>query len=153
LCPNHAHLAFTRDLPSNEFLNEPGVNLVNRYAELMSEKKAFIDKFDSELAKLKEALIVYAQKEKVEVVRGSDNKLRVKATESYKFPRKDTPDRAALDDLIKKEDKWLEVSDLNASALAKALIEGVWSEKLVKKILEYQEMERDYRFSISKLKD
>lgn len=151
LCPNHAHLAFTRDMPSNEFLNEPGVVLVNKYAELMAEKKVFMDKFESELAKLKEALIVYAQKEKVEVVRGSDNKLRVKDVMSYKFPRKDTPDRAALDDLIKKEDKWLEVSDLNASALSKAVKEGVWSEKLVKKILEYQKMERDFRFSLSRL--
>jgi hypothetical protein len=140
-------------MPANEFLEEPGVNLVNRYAELMLEKKAFMDKFESELVKLKEALIVYAQKEKVEVVRGSDNKLRVKATESYKFPRKDTPDRAALDDLIKKEDKWLEVSDLNAAALSMAVKDGVWSPELVKKILEYQKMERDFRFSLSTLKE
>jgi putative RecB family exonuclease len=153
LCPNHAHLAFTQDMPTNEFLKEPGVDLVNRYAELMAQKKVFMDNFESEIAKLKEALIVYAQKENVEVVRGSDKKLRVKATESYKFPRKDSPERAELDELIKKEDKWLEVSDLNASALAKALKEGVWSPKLVKKILEYQNMERDFRFSLSRLKE
>lgn len=153
LCPNHAHLAFTRDMPTNEFLKEPGVNIVNKYAALMQEKKEFMDNFESDLAKLKEALIVYAQKEKVEVVRGNDNKLRVKAVESYKFPRKDDPDRSELDELIKDEGKWLEVSDLNTSALSKAVKSGVWSEELTKKILEYQEMERDFRFSLSKLKD
>ena len=153
LCPNHAHLAFTRDMPPNELLQEPGVELVNKYGALMAEKTEFNDNFERELAKLKEALIVYAQKENVEVVRGSDKKLRVKAVMSYKFPKKDTPDRAKLDDILKDEGKWLEVSDLNASALSKVLNDGVWSPELIKKILEYQKMERDFRFSLSKLKD
>lgn len=70
-----------------------------------------------------------------------------------KFPGKKDDGRAELDALIKDEGKWLEVSDLNATALLKAVKSDVWSPELVKKILEYQEMERDYRFSLSKLKD
>lgn len=153
LCPNHAHLAKTRDMPVNEFLTEPGVNLVNRYAELMQEKKEYLDKLESELAKLKEAIIVYAIKENVEVIEGSDKKLRVKEHEKAQFPKKDDPERLELDELIKKEGKWQEVSDLNVYILAKMMKGGAWSPELVKKIEEFQRIEKDYRLTLSALKE
>lgn len=153
LCPNHAHLAKTREMPANEFLEEPGVELVNRYARLAQEKKAYLEKFESEFEKLKEAIIAYAEREGIEVIRGSDRKLRVRAEAKTKFPAKADVERAELDDLLKKEDKWQEVTDLNVYALAKAMKSGAWSPELVKKIEEYQRMEKGYRLTLSALKE
>ncbi|MEE8403423.1 MAG: PD-(D/E)XK nuclease family protein [Candidatus Hydrothermarchaeaceae archaeon] len=153
LCPNHAHVAKTSAMPANEFLNEPGVKLVNRYAGLIQEKKAYLDDAESEIEKLKEAIIAYAEKEGVEVIRGSEKKLKVKTEARAKFPGKGDAGRAELDDLLKKGRKWQKVSDLNVHVLAKAMKSGAWSPGLVKKIEKYRRVEEGYRLTLSALKD
>jgi hypothetical protein len=84
LCPIRKHLHTVEALPINEYLNEPCVVLVNRYAEL----KANAGEVDEEVAKLKEALIDYARKQEVTAIRRNRHKIRVKFDEKLKFPGK-----------------------------------------------------------------
>lgn len=58
LCPRRRHFYKVEALPVNEYLSEPGVVLVNKYAELR-DKAAEIE---LEMVKVKEALIDYARK-------------------------------------------------------------------------------------------
>jgi len=140
LCPLMKHLAHLTALPSNKYFTDEGYQLVNNYAELMAEKR----RIEAELEKLKEAVIAFAKKEGVEIIRGKNNRLRVRIDQKVKFPgKKDAQERKALGDLLKEEGKWMEVSDLNTSALIKAIKEGNWSPELVEKVKEYQRIEKE----------
>jgi putative RecB family exonuclease len=148
LCPNYAYLARTADLPKNEFLKEPGVKLVNHYAKLTQDKKAYNYEVDTELEKLKEALITYSQKESLDVIRGNNQKVKVKRFTRKKLPSKSEVLRTELDRLLKELGLWPEVSDLNTSTLLKALEADP---DLKKKIQKYLVEEESYRISLSKL--
>ncbi|MFC2015036.1 RecB family exonuclease [Chloroflexota bacterium] len=74
LCPLRKHFYTVESLPDNEYLNEPGVNLVNKYAEL--RKKAA--EIEEDTSKVREAIVDYAWKEDVQVIKGSDQKIRVR---------------------------------------------------------------------------
>ncbi len=147
LCPLMKHLAHLIALPANKYSAEEGYQLVNLYTELVAEKR----RIKAELEKLKEAIIAYARREGIEIIRGKNNKLRVKVYQRVKFPgRDDAQQRKALEDLLKQEGKWMEVSDLSASALAKAVEEGNWSSELVEKIKSYQRIEEEYKVTALK---
>ncbi len=147
LCPKRIHIVKTGQMPLNKYLNDPGVKLVNQYVEKTNERK----KIDSELELLKDAIIAYARKEGVEVIRGNDKKLRVKIEEKLHFPTKEEEDRAELDVIIKEAGKWEMVSDLNVHALAKAM-DG-WSPDIVEKISKLARIEESCRIYVSSLKE
>lgn len=153
MCPRFKHLVVTSQITLNKFLKDPGVKLVNRYAKLAEEKKAFLERVEAEMEELREAIIAYAQREGVEAIRGSDRKLSVRLDKRPRFPTKDEEERAELDALLKNAGKWVEVSDLNVHALAKAMKEGEWSPELVKKIEEYRRFEEQYRLTLATLKE
>jgi len=156
LCPLWKHIRETEDLEVNEFLNEPGVKLVNSYVKLTKKKKEFIGEIDKDLSKLEEALLEYSKKNKVEIVRGSDKKLKIKFYYKPKFPNKSDKRREELDDLIKNSGKWIEVSDLNTWTLGKITQnpdDFGWDKKLVDRIKKYQEIEERYRLSVSKFSE
>ena len=147
LCPLMKHLAHLTELPADKYPSDEGYQLVNSYAELMAEKK----KVEAELEKLKEAIIAYAKKEGVEIIGGKNNKLRVRIDQRVKFPSKEAAEeREALEDLLKQEGKWMEVSELSVSALMKAVKAGNWSPELVEKIKKYQRIEEDPRIRLLK---
>ncbi|HDH28778.1 MAG TPA: PD-(D/E)XK nuclease family protein [Euryarchaeota archaeon] len=153
LCPSRAHMVKTQPLPINEFLKEPGVKLVNRYAELRQEKRDFIDRFEGELKRLEEALLAYSEREDVDVIRGSDKKLKITGYVKKKLPTKSDDERQRLDKLIMDSGKWMDVSDLNTSTLLKAIQKDDFDPKLKEKIQKYLTEEEGYRISMSKLKD
>ena len=89
---------------------------------------------DAELAKIEEALYAYAQKEELEAIFGSDHVAKIKIEMKEKYPLKGDPNRKALDEMIKKAGKWMEVSDLNPWMLARVIGRGGWPPSLVNKV-------------------
>jgi len=136
-------------LPTNEYLSEPGVVLVNKYAEL-KEKAAGIDE---EMIVVKEALVEYARREEVSIIKGSDRKVRVKFDEKLKFPGKNEEGREELDNTITKAGKWAEVSQLDTTALNKVINNGLWGKDLIDEVLKYGRIEESSNVYLSKLKD
>ena len=63
LCPTRKHFYIVEALSVNEYLNEPGVVLINKYAEL----KGKASEIEDELGKVKRAILDYARKEQVGV--------------------------------------------------------------------------------------
>ncbi len=150
-CPHQAHVTKTANMPANEFLKEPGVKLVNRYVERSKEKKRYTSEIDAELEKLKDALIAYAEKEGVEVIRGSDKKIKVTRQAGKKLPGKNDALREGLEKLISDSGKWSDYSDLNTSAILKALDENAFEPDLKMKIQNMVSHEEGYRLSVSRL--
>jgi hypothetical protein len=140
-------------LPLNEYLNEEGVTLVNRYVATKERKRLLNEEIDAELAKLEEALYAYAQKEELEAVYGSDHVARIKIETKEKYPLKGDQRRRVLDELIKKAGKWMEVSDLNPWMLSRVIERGKWDSLLMKKVKEFSSLEESRSITVSKLKE
>jgi len=152
-CSKRKHLIAVESLPPNEYLNEEGVVLVNRYVELKEKKRILNEEIDVELAKLEEALYAYAQKEELEAIFGSDHVAKIKVETKEKYPLKGDPNRRALDEVIKKAGKWMEVSDLNPWMLARIMSRGGWPPSLVNKVKEFATAEQSRSIAVSKLKE
>jgi len=108
LCPQFKHEAELDKMPINEYMKDEGVKLVNKYAEFYSKKKDI----ETELEKIKEAVIEFAKKKGIDVVFGNNNKLSVKFSKKFKFPAKGTEERQELESLLKKLKKWDDVTAL-----------------------------------------
>jgi hypothetical protein len=141
------------NLPPNEYPTEEGVILVNRYVELKERKRILNEEMDAELAKMEEALYVYAQREEIEAVFGSDHVAKIKIEVKEKYPLKGDPSRKVLDEVIKKAGKWMEVSDLNPWMLARVIGRGGWPPSLANKIKTFSTVEETRSITVSKLKE
>jgi putative RecB family exonuclease len=149
LCPLRKHFYQLEALPVNEYLNEPGVVLVNKYAEL-KEKASEID---LEITRVKEAILDYAREQQVEVIKGSDRKVRVRFDEKLKFPGKNDAGRQELDITLIESGKWPEVSQLDTALLARAIEGGRWDKGLIDEVMKHGRIEAVNSIHISKLKD
>lgn len=149
LCPLRKHFHAVEALPSNEYLNEPGVALVDKYAALKSEEA----KVKEEMNRVKEAIIAYVKKEGIEVVRGSDHKIRVKIGKELKFPRKGEEERVELEKVIEGANRWMEVSQLDIRLLSHVVESGSWNKDLIEKVMKYGLIEESSSVHMSKLKE
>jgi putative RecB family exonuclease len=152
-CPKRKHLITVEGLPPNEYLNEEGVTLVNQYVELKERKRLLHEEMDDELGMIEKAIYAYAQREEVEAVFGSDHVAKIKIEIKEKYPLKGDPSRKALDELIKKSGKWMEVSDLNPWLLPRVMGRGSWPLSLISKVKEFAASEENRSITLSKLKE
>jgi putative RecB family exonuclease len=152
-CPKRKHLIAVGSLLPNEYLHEEGVALVNQYVELKERKRILNEEMDAELAKIEEALYAYARKEELEAIFGSDHVAKIKVEMKEKYPIKGDPNRKALDEVVKKAGKWMEVSDLNPWLLARVISRGGWPPSLVNKVKGFCSSEESRSIAISKLKE
>jgi len=127
LCPMRKHFYAVEALPANRYLNEPGVILVNKYAELREKARAIGEEVD----KVKEALTEYARRENLTLIKGSGHKVRVKFDEKLRFLGKSEAERQELDEVIVQAGKWPEVSQLDTIALARIVEESLWDKELI----------------------
>ena len=118
-CPAKKHVTLTAKLPLNKYLAEPGVKLVNQFADLQRRKGLLED----EITQLRDALIHYARDNQVEVIRGSDHRVLVRIYKGLAFPGRDDPAREDLERLVKELGLWEQVAVLSPVSLAK-LVEG-----------------------------
>jgi putative RecB family exonuclease len=149
LCPMRKHFYVVEALPVNEYLKEPGVVLVNKYAEF----RAKASELSEEIEKVKEALVEYARRECVELIKGSDVKARVKFDEKLKFPGKSDKERQELDNLIVDAGKWMQVSQLDTTALTQVIKDSSWEKPLLDQVLGFTKVEESSAVYLSKLKE
>jgi len=153
ICRQWSHLYVIKEKPENEYLNDPGVKLVDRYVELTQKKKQVTLDLYAELDKLEEALINFSEKEGVDVVFGSKNKVRIKETEQNKFPTKHSKEREILVQILKDNGKWDDVVQLDTSALNKIIQEKQWDSELLDVLKDYVRHEQSKRLYLSKIKN
>lgn len=129
-CPAKKHAVLTSKLAPNKYLEEPGVKLVNAFADLNRRKH----EIEQDLEQLKEALIRYAREKDVEVIRGSDHKVLVRFYRGLGFPGRDEPGRGQLEALVKDLGLWDRVSVLSPVGLAKLVESGALDRDVASRI-------------------
>ncbi|MDH7511882.1 MAG: PD-(D/E)XK nuclease family protein [Clostridiales bacterium] len=150
VCPMWRHGVELEAMPENEYLNDPGVKLVDEYAKLKSKYDDFRSESEEKLEKIKQALIAFCEREGVSVVFGSENKVTVKEQESLRFPAKNTDERKKLVDILKQVGKWEDVAELDVFALSRALKNREWDEALLEGLKGFGVVEKSYRLTLSR---
>ncbi len=145
ICPSFKHLYQLEEKEPKEYLEDDGVKLVNKFASLTEKKRRLIEELDSQLEELKARIIEFAERKGVNVIFGSDNKIRITVSDSVKLPYKNTEERQELNELLKKIGRWEEVAELDTFALAKVIKNKAWPEQLLKQLARFAEMEKSYR--------
>jgi putative RecB family exonuclease len=153
ICRQWRHLTMVSEKPSNEYLKDSGVVLVNRYAEVKNTQKMLNNECDTELEKLEEAILSFAEKEQVDCVFGSKNKVRITENIRYVFPSKGSTEREQLETLLRKHGKLEEVQQLDTTVLGKIFQEGKWDPEVLGLAQKYVLVERKKRLYLSKMKD
>ena len=156
ICPLHAHDVKTKALPVNEYLNEEGVELVNKYAILEEKKKALkceIDEVESEQERIKEAVVVKAEKENVSRLYGSDKVLNVKEDVKINYPKSGDKNRSEFAVKMGELGLWDVVTDINWSALKKVALGEKWGQKVPDDLKEFISVEKYKKVSMAKKKD
>jgi len=146
MCPEWGHVAKTEVMTINRFLSEPGVKLVNRYAELTEKKKAVED----EMENVKEALFKFAKENNVSMVAGSGYNAKIWRAEKLRFPGKNDASRQELEDFINKAGLWRDVSSLDTFVLSKKMENPPWPADLVKAVERFGKREMIERVYLRK---
>lgn len=152
LCPMWKHVSKVEALPENEFLNDPGVKLVDQYVRIKEELDAYRKEAEEKLEKIKQALIAYSKKEEEEVICGSKKKITIRPFESLRFPAKNSKERRILANILKEHGRLEEVSDVDLHALERIVRNREWEEELLTSLEKFIQRETSYRLTISKRK-
>jgi putative RecB family exonuclease len=153
VCRQWSHLYKIEGKPANEYLNDSGVKLVNRYAELQQKKKQVTMDLYAEMEKLEEALVKFAEKEDVDVVFGSNNKVKVTTQTRFACPSKNSKERLEMEQIIKDSGRWDDVTQLDTNAINKIIQENSWDEELIQALKKYVKYEESKRLYLSKMKN
>lgn len=155
ICPLFKHESIVKDLPVNEYLKDNGVQLVNKFTKLATEKKSYqakIKELEEKLEQIKEAVIQYASQLGVAVVTGSDHQLKIRSSEKIIIPDKGTKEREYLIELLKQLNKLEEVLTFDTTELKKAIKEEKWEPGILEEIKKLVEIEIVKSVSLLKLK-
>lgn len=139
----------------NKYLKDSGVKLVNEFVRLDDKKKSYkvkIEEIDEELEEIKEAVIQYAGNIGVEVVIGSDHKLKIASSEKINVPGKGTKEKESLIELLSQLNRLEEVSGLDAAELKKVIKEEKWDSDILDEIKKFVEIKTVKSVSLFKLK-
>jgi hypothetical protein len=151
LCPAKKHLVKVEGLPKDKWKDEPGVVIVDAYAEKWRKKKEMeteIEAIEVELEDIKEAAIGFAEREGVSVIAGTEARLRVTGKDRLISPGKGSEKREALERELRAAGVWDEVSTLDSAALEKAIAEGRWDAGILDRVRAYISSEKRYTVTL-----
>jgi len=150
ICPFKAHDEITKELPENEYLKEPGVVLVDKYTELTELKKELTKDIDTNIEKLKEAIIEYSKKNNFEKIFGSKKSILVREYDSIKLPDSTTSERKNLEKIIKEKNLWDQFTTLSYIKFSEAFKNKLLTPEFEQELKRYLKISKIYRVYVNK---
>jgi putative RecB family exonuclease len=132
-CPAWTHPDAVAKLPAKKFKADEGVKLVDEFARLKSEQSELQTRIEVQ----RERLIAFARQHNFRVIRGSGCTVTVVLRRRESFPGKNEPGREELEALLRRHGKWDESSELDTHRLVRIVHDGLWSESLLKAVMQY----------------
>lgn len=145
-CPQWKHLFKLQKKDTNEYLKDDGVQLVNKYAQVKNE----IEKQETELEKIRQALTSFAEKENLHVIFGSEVKASLGVYPKLSFPKKDDVNREKFEKLIRQLGLWEQLATIDVYELAKSINNNELHPDLIKLIMKFVTKEKITRVFLSK---
>jgi len=146
-CPSFKHkieLDKKAEESVEKFKKDDGLKIVDEFSEIKAKLKELEEKQDE----LKDKLIEFSKKFKVDIVYGSNNSAKVKEYEKIVLPE-DEIEREEFIQLLKDKGMWEEFSSINFMRLQSKALKN----ELDKSVNERLGREKDWRISLSKRKD
>jgi putative RecB family exonuclease len=139
ICPAWKHPVAMEALTPNAYLQDTGVQLVQKYAALAQRRadlQAQLKTVETEREKMDEAILAYADKEDLSTIDGPDWRLQIRTEDEFKVPRKtdDPLSWELLRNTLKNAGKLEDVSTVNSNMLKFAMRKEKWPVDLVKSI-------------------
>lgn len=124
ICPVRKHEFRVKGLPVDEYANETGVQLVNRWAELNDQNKSLkaqSNELERQIKKIQDALLAYAQRESVSTVAGDNFEATIRESDRVQLPRKTAePDTyAQFEKQLRGSPIWEQASGIEAAQVRK----------------------------------
>ncbi len=146
-CPKRKHLFMTASLPVRELGMDRGIQLVDEYVEWRAKKL----EAEEQMEKLRRELLEFADFHGVDNIRGSFKVLSIGREMKPKLPPAGSGEREAVEEMLKREGKWEEVSALSAHKLASLLSSGSLGEELRSRLQEIIPFEESASIRLRKL--
>ena len=132
-CPIWKHVLAVESLPPEKFSADQGVVLANEYAAVKTQ----IDALDLRLEALRENIEKFAAQENVQVIKGNGVQVSVTHSQRAAFPSREDPEWTMLQNVIRDNGKWDEVSEVSTAKLANALRAKEWPKSLLAEVEKY----------------
>jgi len=137
ICPLWKHPKAVEKLDLNAYRNDPGVELVRKYAELEERKQILLDEagaIEEEQARIEQAALELAERENIRVIDGPDHELVVTIKEELSTPaRRDDPEKwSGLRDILIREGRFNDVATINSGMLNARI--RIWPKDLLDRI-------------------
>jgi putative RecB family exonuclease len=131
VCPAKKHLFSLQDASPQVFREDDGVKLVDAWTRALEKRRDATREAELEMERLKEAITRFAQENQLEVIVGTDYKLRVKLRSGLKVPVRGEDPAAfeALVERLKSLGQYSAVSTLDRHAVLRLLEEGLLSDE------------------------
>lgn len=138
-CPKRKHRFMVTRLPARELGTDRGIQLVDKYAEWWERKK----EAETHLKELKEEALEFSDYHGVDNLQGSSQVLKITRSKQPKMPSSKSSERQELEDILREEGAWEDVSALNARKLSSALDKGKLDENTrdrLDKLIDWEEV-------------
>jgi putative RecB family exonuclease len=132
-CPLWKHVLAVEKLPPDKISKDEGVVLADEYAALKSQREAL----ELRQNDLRDRLERFASQENVHVIKGHGVQISVSHTRQLVFPSREDPEWTMLQNIIRNNGRWDEVSEVSATKLREVLHAKSWPEALLAKIRKY----------------
>ncbi|MGH9434171.1 MAG: hypothetical protein ACRD3T_21800, partial [Terriglobia bacterium] len=134
-CPLWKHVLAVESLPAEQFSRDQGVVLANEYAAVKTQ----IDELDLRLKGLREDIEKFAEQQNVQIIKGNGVQVSITHAQRLAFPSPEDAEWTMLQNIVRSNGKWDEVSAVSTAKLGKALREKAWPKSLLAKIGKYVE--------------
>jgi putative RecB family exonuclease len=154
ICPLFKH-KFKILTTSKDYQSEYGYGLVNEYVKLkkkIEEHKEEIERLNEVVQKIKEALLIYAEKNELKVVFGEEYQVKILEKLSLNLPQKNTQERKLLVETLKEMGRWEEISTINIPEIKNIISKNIWSKEEIEKIKRYLDIQVKKDITLSKIK-
>ncbi len=132
-CPLWKHVLAVEKLPPEKFSKDQGVVLANEYASVKSQ----MDGLEARLQELRADLENFAEQENVQIIKGNGVQVSVSHTHQLALPPREDPEWTMLQNIVRNNGKWDEVSEVSAPKLRETLRAKAWPQPLAAKIQRY----------------
>jgi putative RecB family exonuclease len=117
ICPLWKHRVKVAPLPDNQYAKDSGVQLVDRLAELESQRAST----EKERAKVWEAIFAMLDREQMSVLSGTKHEVRIAEEESWPFPKKGETGWQGLEMVLKELGQLDRFASLDSESLGRAM--------------------------------
>jgi len=148
ICPAWGHKIAVQALPENKYKKDTGVQLVNRFIELSSQReeiKKRLEEIEKEMTPLREAALSYAENHGIQCIDGPKHTIEIQTRETLPSKEDDSKAYQEVEKLFRQSSDWQKVSRINPFAIIKGYREQSWTTEILQTLKKLIRIKTDVK--------